>query len=323
MTAMKSIRTALSALTLVLLASSGFAQGSEEVVYFHADAVGSVRLVTDANGQVVERYDYLPFGEPYPPSAPVVETRRFGGKERDAETGLDYFGGRYYASGNGRFTTVDPLLDVDNALVNPQLWNRYTYGLNNPLKFTDPDGRNPVLVTGGIGAAVYAAWNAYVNVQQGRPWYENIGVDASKGFLVGATLGLVAPALSAVSVADATAATTTAALAGRALANAREARVADLIGGRIAGDLPIFLPGVGRSAVDVIGRSGELIGVGGPAKARDLADLGVKLKILAGVAEKAGVKAQYYFQKGTPMEAIRLAQKWLGKENVFEFEIVP
>jgi hypothetical protein len=61
---------------------------TEDVRYFHSDAIGSVRLVTDANGQVVERYDYLPFGEPWTASPTGTETRRFGGKERDTETGL-------------------------------------------------------------------------------------------------------------------------------------------------------------------------------------------------------------------------------------------
>ena len=168
---MTRIRVALMALVLVLVTSPSFAQGSETVVYFHADAIGSTRLVTDANGQVIERYDYLPFGEPYPPSA-AVETRRFGGKERDNETGLDYFGARYYASQNGRFTSTDPFLALEQALVNPQLWNRYTYTLNNPLKFTDPDGKNPVLVVGGIiwglyeiGSSIYDAYTTYQTVR--------------------------------------------------------------------------------------------------------------------------------------------------------------
>lgn len=52
-----------------------------------------------------------------------------------------------------------------------------------------------LLIGGGIGAAVYSAWTAYMNVQQGRPWYENIGVEAGKGFVLGATLGLAAPAM--------------------------------------------------------------------------------------------------------------------------------
>lgn len=64
-------------------------------------------------------------------------------KERDVETGLDYFEARYYASTQGRFTSVDPLL-ASAKRRNPQTWNRYTYGMNNPLRFTDPDGEDAV-----------------------------------------------------------------------------------------------------------------------------------------------------------------------------------
>jgi RHS repeat-associated protein len=63
----------------------------------------------------------------------------FTGKERDAETGLDYFGARYFSGAQGRFTTADPLMASAKAS-NPQTWNRYAYALNNPLKFVDPDG---------------------------------------------------------------------------------------------------------------------------------------------------------------------------------------
>ncbi len=52
-----------------------------------------------------------------------------------------YFGARYYGSRIGRFTTVDPVVDVKGSLVNPQKWNRYAYTLNNPLRYVDPDGR--------------------------------------------------------------------------------------------------------------------------------------------------------------------------------------
>jgi hypothetical protein len=96
-----------------------------------------------------------------------------------------------------------------------------------------------------------------------------------------------------------------------------------MIDGWVAGDIQIFLPGVGRTAIDVLGRSGEMIGVGGPAKAINLADLGLKLKVLSGVAERIGVRAMYFFEKGTPLEAIRLAEKWLGKDNVVVFEMLP
>jgi RHS repeat-associated protein len=63
----------------------------------------------------------------------------FTGKERDSESGLDYFGARYFGSALGRFTSPDPLMASAHAS-NPQSWNRYAYALNNPLRFVDPDG---------------------------------------------------------------------------------------------------------------------------------------------------------------------------------------
>jgi RHS repeat-associated protein len=63
----------------------------------------------------------------------------FTGKERDSETGLDYFGARYNASSIGRFMTPDPLMASAHAS-DPQTWNRYAYTFNNPLRYVDPDG---------------------------------------------------------------------------------------------------------------------------------------------------------------------------------------
>jgi RHS repeat-associated protein len=60
------------------------------------------------------------------------------GKERDAETGLDYFEARYYSSAQGRFTSPDA--PVDQHPADPQSWNLYTYVRNNPLILTDPTG---------------------------------------------------------------------------------------------------------------------------------------------------------------------------------------
>jgi RHS repeat-associated protein len=60
------------------------------------------------------------------------------GKERD-ETGLDYFGARYYSGAHGRFTSPDPLLNSGRPWI-PQSWNRYAYTFNNPLRYTDPTG---------------------------------------------------------------------------------------------------------------------------------------------------------------------------------------
>src|SRR5688572_27845111 len=111
-------------LLLTLAASAApvmaYAQ-TETVVYYHTDAIGSVRMVTNEAGQVVARYDYQPFGLPLPKDPPPPpERRQFAGKERDTETGYDYFGARYYASNTGRFNTVDPFFAVEAAIADPQ-----------------------------------------------------------------------------------------------------------------------------------------------------------------------------------------------------------
>jgi RHS repeat-associated protein len=69
-------------------------------------------------------------------------------KERDQESGLDYFGARYFGSSLGRFTSPDvPLLDQSPA--DPQSWNLYGYVRNNPLVFIDPSGRSTVVAADG------------------------------------------------------------------------------------------------------------------------------------------------------------------------------
>jgi len=112
---------------------------AQEVEYYHLDAIGNVRAVTDAAGRVIERQDYQPFGEEWLPQG-GTQPLRFTGKERDAETGLDYFGARYYGSKIGRFTTTDPVQTIKANLVDPQRWNRYAYARNNPLRYNDPTG---------------------------------------------------------------------------------------------------------------------------------------------------------------------------------------
>jgi RHS repeat-associated protein len=64
---------------------------------------------------------------------------RYTGKERDAESGLDYFGARMYASTMGRFMSPD---DFGGHLEDPQTLNKYAYAGNNPLRYTDPSGHD-------------------------------------------------------------------------------------------------------------------------------------------------------------------------------------
>jgi RHS repeat-associated protein len=71
----------------------------------------------------------------------------FTGKERDAETGLDYFGERYFSAAQGRFTSPDALMAKNDWLVDPQRWNRYSYVRNNPLRYVDPNGEDLIIYT--------------------------------------------------------------------------------------------------------------------------------------------------------------------------------
>jgi hypothetical protein len=110
-----------------------------------------------------------------------------------------------------------------------------------------------------------------------------------------------------------------------AIGAAREKKVAELTGGKVQGEpgqpgLKIVEPGVGPSDVDVIGKDGEYIAVGGPAKAGSLSDLGRKLRILKYAADNQGVPAQAYFERGTPETAINVAKRALGDNNVFIFD---
>jgi RHS repeat-associated protein len=133
-----------SLLLVAVFPAMAAAQSTTQVVeYYTTDALGSVRAVTkQVNGQwQVTRHDFMPFGEEVAPQNPPQDKRLFTGKERDSETGVDYFEARYLRSGVGRFTTIDPVYTWKENLVDPQRWNRYAYVRNNPLKFVDPDGR--------------------------------------------------------------------------------------------------------------------------------------------------------------------------------------
>ena len=117
--------------------------------YYHLDALGTVRAVTNAMGAVVRRHDYAPFGEEVAPIA-GSDRRRFTGKERDAETGLDYFSARYHHPSAGRFTSADPG-HVGGDLFDPQSWNAYVHARNNPLRFVDPSGTEYLIWAQGGG----------------------------------------------------------------------------------------------------------------------------------------------------------------------------
>ena len=137
---------------VVEIQAFGTSAGGEKIQWLVSDHLGTPRMVIDQTGSLanIKRHDYLPFGEELfaPAGGRKPEwgytsgdgvRQQFTSKERDDETGLDYFRARYYGSQFGRFTSADPLIASGRVSL-PQSWNRYAYTLNNPLRLIDPDG---------------------------------------------------------------------------------------------------------------------------------------------------------------------------------------
>jgi RHS repeat-associated protein len=161
-----------------LLLTTELKDGNPNLQWLVTDQLGTPRLIFDKTGSLagVKHHDYLPFGEelfagtggrtatmgytPLSSNAADGVRQKFTDKERDLETGLDYFGARYYSSTQGRFTSPDEFKGgpdelyyfVDSASDNPTFYadlrkpqslNKYQYAYNNPLRWIDPDGHDP------------------------------------------------------------------------------------------------------------------------------------------------------------------------------------
>jgi RHS repeat-associated protein len=113
---------------------------------------------------------------------------KFSGKEREGYSGLDYFGARYYDHKNYRFNSVDPIINREEALVNPQLWNLYAYCRNNPITYFDPDGMDFVKYDFNLGMwesdPGYAEAKYEQQKQQIRRIYTNLSLEAISGMML-------------------------------------------------------------------------------------------------------------------------------------------
>jgi RHS repeat-associated protein len=134
--------------------------------WYHGDHLGSAQVVTDHAGNIYERIEYTPYGEVWVEdrgSGHDVEVPyRFTGKELDSETGLYYYGARYLDPKRSRWLSGDPAMGeyIPSAPINEEARKRngnlpgmggvfnvvnlhaYHYAGNNPVKYTDPDGRD-------------------------------------------------------------------------------------------------------------------------------------------------------------------------------------
>ena len=132
--------------------------GNNGLFYVLSDHLDSTSLLATGSGSVVggSTTRYLPFGGYRPGSAPTqaITDRDFTGQKENMELGLLYYQARFYVPGIGRFASADTLVPDP---MNPQSLNRYSYALNNPLRYTDPTGHcgADTAADGGMDLALF------------------------------------------------------------------------------------------------------------------------------------------------------------------------
>ena len=172
--------------------------------YYLHDNLGGIQSVLDDKGNVVCTNDYLPYGEERNGDCMDKDEEDYGftGKEKDEETGLMYYGARYYDPVIGRFTSPDPFLnnpnlkgeELQNLLRDPQSLNMYTYARNNPLKYADPDGKFAVIpaliaIAGFIGAFIGGIQNVAAPDIDSPPVYTKSEAEIITGIAIGEIAG--------------------------------------------------------------------------------------------------------------------------------------
>jgi len=114
---------------------------SGSITYLHNDFAGNPIAATDANGALIWKENFRPYGDRLNNQAAAAGNRQwFHGKPADVDTGLSYFGARYYDPTLGRFMGMDPERFSENNL---HSFNCCAYGNNNPYRYIDPNGRGP------------------------------------------------------------------------------------------------------------------------------------------------------------------------------------
>ena len=119
-----------------ILIDGGYIEGNV-YHYYLTDHLGNNRVVVNASGTLVQKNHYYPFGSIFAgTTGPDKQPYKYNGKELDQMHGLNLYdySARYYESGIGRFTTVDPLAEKYYSI------SPYAYCANNPLRYIDPTG---------------------------------------------------------------------------------------------------------------------------------------------------------------------------------------
>ncbi|WP_144392317.1 RHS repeat-associated core domain-containing protein [Pleionea sediminis] len=173
---------------------------SGNTYFYHNSHLGTSEFMTNAGKSVVWEAQYTPFGKANVLSQIVTNNIRFPGLYFDAESGLHYNYFRDYDPETGRYIESD-LIGLSGGL------NTYSYGLQNPIYFIDPDGRIPLpLFTGAIGALAGGIGNLVGHLFTGDciDW-GNVAIAAGTGFVAGAAAPFVATSYAGAMALGATA----------------------------------------------------------------------------------------------------------------------
>jgi RHS repeat-associated protein len=141
-----------------------------DAFFYHQDHVGSTHYLTDWIGEVRQHTEYIPFGEVFVDQHTSSDAHpyKFNGKELDEETGYYYFGARYYDPRLSLWNSVDPLAGKFPA------WSPYAFTFHNPVRYNDPDGREPDAVINAISGLGY--------VKVARDYFEGFTQSTSYSF---------------------------------------------------------------------------------------------------------------------------------------------
>jgi len=164
--------------------------------YYFYDGLGSTRVMTDDQGNVVNRYTYDAYGNQLvtEKEQTVENEYLFTGERIDTDTGLVYLRARYYDPTTGRFVQQDSYIGEESE---PQSLHRYLYCHNSPVNCVDPSGHMEMIETmsvmgliGGLAGAGISGYDAYLG---GAKDFNQIMDAATTGFFIGAAIGFIAP----------------------------------------------------------------------------------------------------------------------------------
>jgi RHS repeat-associated protein len=148
-------------------------QGAGAKTFIHPDILGSSAAKSNSSGSVISRNRHTPYGLDWGKTTGEAGVNEIGytGHKHDSDIGLTYMQARYYDPVIGRFYSNDPV-DAVSHLSNEEGikgFNRYSYAVNNPYKYTDPDGKaicggiciGVAIIAAKVGPKIYKAYKTY------------------------------------------------------------------------------------------------------------------------------------------------------------------